>query len=129
MLARAVCVKPITLTLTLSLLEPLSRPKPSMQAMTAPDAMVGVEFVALGNFSALPQGVDPADVDLGVYNVGKPVAYPGARPQPQSGLGLGSGLGHRVRAVVATPRADHRSAPCVAVWIALTIGATSAWTG
>jgi len=39
---------------------------------------VGVEFVALGNFSAPPHGVDPAEVDLGVYNIGKPVAYPGA---------------------------------------------------
>ena len=41
--------------------------------------MMGVEFVALGNFSAPPEGVDPADVDLGVYSIGKPVAYPGAR--------------------------------------------------
>ena len=41
--------------------------------------MVGVEFVALGNFSAPPAGVDPADIDLGVYSIGKTVAYPGAR--------------------------------------------------
>ena len=40
--------------------------------------MRGVEFVALGNFSAPPAGVNAAEVDLGIYNIGKPVAYPGA---------------------------------------------------
>ncbi len=50
------------------------------QTLADPEAMAGVEFVALGNFSAPPEGVDPADVDLGVYSIGKPVAYPGAAP-------------------------------------------------
>lgn len=73
--------------------------------------MVGVEFVALGNFSAPPQGVDPADVDLGIYNIGKPVAYPGMSTSTLRAQGRRRGpqlpMGHVLADDVVLPRESH----------------------